>query len=292
MFNPHLACDAVLGSIPYPQCLLYKLNGVRGGVQGGVLTSRQLKPIPNHYVRGVLSDPDLDHFEGELVVGAFDHPDVFTNSTSGVMSEEGEPDFCWYMFDFFHPTLPFIDRIQLVSEKAAEYEDSRIQAVPWKIIHSDEELEEETSVALSLGYEGSVLRRPTALYKEGRSTSREASFMRYVPWHRSEAIIQEIIEGQINQNESKRNALGYLEKSSHKNNKVGSGRAGAAVVFDVKTGMGFKVPILGVELQNEVWLHRDDYRGKILKYKFRSPVKGGGAPRFPQWEGIRHPDDL
>ena len=121
--------------------------------------------------------------------------------------------------------------------------------------------------------------------------------MRWVPWHRSEALILSIQEGKVNKNESVRNALGYLEKSSHKENKVGSGRAGSVTVRDLKTGIEFNMAIPGVELQEDVTANPKKYLAQALKYKFKQPVKVGGKPRFPiwesaEWEGLRHPDDM
>lgn len=147
------------------------------------------------------------------------------------------------------------------------------------------------------GYEGGVLRAAKLRYKQGRSTLLEGSFMRWVPWHTSEAVILQIHEGRVNQNESVKNALGYLEKSSHMENMVGSGRAGSVTVKDVKTGIVFKMAVPDVATEQDVWDHPEKYLQKLLKYKFKKPVKVGGKPRFPQWqscawEGIRHPDDM
>lgn len=294
-FNPHLAAEAILGQINYGEDGLYalpKYNGVRGGVQSSLLLSRQLKPIPNDYIRTVLSDPSLSNYEGEIVVGDYGHEDVFVRSTSGVMTEAGFPDFTWFMFDMYHPTLPFYERLRLVHAKAAEYDDSRLQAVHFKVVHNDAELVAFSDECLSKRFEGVVLRDPYSLYKEGRSTELEGSFMRFVPWHKGEAVILDIIEGKVNKNESVRNELGYLEKSSHKENKVGSGRAGSFLVQDLKTGIQFKMPVPGVELQNDVMQNKSKYLAKVAHYQFKSPVKRGGAPRFPQYLGLRHPDDM
>lgn len=298
-WNPMLASDFEEGVVDYSEGFLFlpKLNGVRGGVQDGVLVSRQLKPIPNDYVRGLFSLPELSNIDGELVVGDFSDPNVFTNSTSGVMTVEGFPEVRLWCFDFYHPTMPFIDRIQKVHEILRGFYDERLVPVEYHWVTSDAEVEALGVSFVEAGYEGGVLRKASLTYKEGRSTLKEAGFMRWVPWHRSEAVILSIQEGKVNKNESVRNALGYLEKSSHKENKVGSGRAGSVSVRDLKTGIEFNMAIPGVELQKEVMAHPEKFLNQTLKYKFKSPVKVGGKPRFPQWsdvawEGLRHPDDM
>lgn len=289
-----LASDFEEGVLDYSEGFLFlpKLNGVRGEIQDGRLLSRQLKPIPNDYVRGLFSIPELSGIGAELVVGAFDDPNVFTNSTSGVMTVEGFPDVRLWGFDYYHPTMPFIDRIQEVHRILSGFEDERITPVDYHWVHSDAEVESLGNAFVSAGYEGGVLRKATLTYKEGRSTLKEAGFMRWVPWHRSEALILSIQEGKVNKNESVRNALGYLEKSSHKDNKVGSGRAGSVSVRDIHSGIEFNMAIPGVALQEDVMAHPENYLNKHLKYKFKLPVKVGGRPRFPQWEGLRHPDDM
>jgi len=46
------------------------------------------------------------------------------------------------------------------------------------------------------------------------------------------------------------------------------------------------------ELQKRVWSFQEQYIGQIAHYKFKPPVKAGGKPRFSQYEGLRHPDDM
>lgn len=292
IWNPMLAGEAVLGSVEYPTVALPKLNGIRGLNQGGLMYARSLKPIPNDYVRELFSLPELDGLEGELVVGDYAHEEVFSNSTSGVMTKEGVPPIQWHIFDMFHPNWHFVDRLAAAREVVYAFDDPRITIVEAKVLQNDDELVEFSNYALGAGYEGLVLRDPYATYKQGRSTSKEGGFLRYCPWFRSEAVVIAIEEGKVNLNESKRDERGYLKKSSHKANKVGSGRAGAFVVRDVVTGVQFNMPVPTVALQQEVMANVDKWIGRLIKYKYKPPVIKGGKPRFPQYEGLRHPDDM
>lgn len=291
-FNPMLAAEGVLGQIPYPIIAMPKLNGVRGENQDGVLLPRSLKKIKNNFTRNLFSVPELTNLEGELVVGPFDDEEVFVASTSGVGTIMGEPDVKWHVFDYFHPTRPYSERLKLRDAAVAASGHPSVVLVPWKVIYSDEELVAYSDWALSKGYEGLVLRDPLGKYKQGRSTAAEAGFMRYCAWLKGEARILAIHEGEINNNESKVDALGFKKKSSHKENKVGSGQAGAWTVEDLVTGIQFNMPVPGDALQKAVWADPESYIGKLSHYYYKPAVKIGGKPRFPQHKGFRDPDDM
>lgn len=291
-FNPMLAAEGVLGKISYPKVALHKHNGVRGLNQFGQLVARSLKPIPNAHTRSLFSGKALTNLDGELVVGDPYDEEVFSTSTSGVMSHDGKPDVRWFLFDFFHPTAPFIERLYMRDHLIADVGNEYLEGIGWVILHSDEDLIRYSDNALAMGLEGLVLRDPDATYKEGRSTAKEEGFMRFCPWMRSEAIITAVHEGEVNLNVSKVNELGYLKKSSHKENKVGSGRAGAFTAVDVVTGVEFNMPVPTVKLQDEVWANPQKYIGALAKYKFKPAVKVGGKPRFPQFEGLRSKLDM
>jgi len=290
-FKPMLAAEGADGDITYPKIALPKHNGVRGLVSDGVLLARSLKPIVNKYTSSLFSYHELNGLEGELVVGDPFHEEVFTNTTSGVTSVGGEPDVCWYLFDMYHPTKPFSERLAELAQRAERYDTKYVQVIPHFVVNSDLEVQEYAEWALSKGFEGLVLRDPDAKYKEGRATSLENTFLRYVPWFTSEAEILGVTEGEINTNESKPNELGNLKKSTSKAGKIPSGRAGTFQVRDLKTGTEFSMSVPTVALQELVWKDTSKYVGKIARYKFKIGVKKD-MPRFAQYEGIRDPIDM
>lgn len=292
LWNPMLAAEGELGKISYPKIGLPKLNGVRACNQKGDLLARSLKPIPNIHTRSLFSKLEADGLEGELVVGNLADEEVFSNSTSGVMTRAGSPSVVWHLFDIYHPTLPFYKRLEDLYTLHEGIAIPYTQAVESKVLKNDDDTQEYASWALRNGYEGLVLRDPLAPYKNGRSTQREQGFMRFCPWLRSEAIILEIIEGTINQNESVKNELGYLKKSTHKENLVGSGQAGSVRVRDIKTGIEFTMSVPTDKLQKYMWANKQEFLNKLVKYKFKPAVIIGGKPRFPQWEGLRDPLDM
>jgi len=285
--RPMLAAEAILGQITYPKLVSPKLNGVRGLVINGVLMARSLKKIPNQYCQYLFSRERLTGFDGELVVGPFNAEEVFTESTSGVMSQEGTPDVSFWVFDFFmEPNMRLVDRIKALKAAYHSALQANVVLVPYKLIHSDTELKAFDKWAQATGYEGTVLRDPNANYKFGRSTEKEQGFLRYVEWLTSEAVILRIDERMHNANPQKQNELGYAKRSSHKDNKIPMGVAGSMLVRDLKTKVEFNVTIGGDELQADFWKNRKGYPGKIIRYKFRAPVKGL-TPRFPILEGFR-----
>lgn len=293
LIKPMLAAEGVLGNITYPKLVSAKLNGVRGFNPSGSLVSRTLKPIPNLHTRAKFSGQAFAGLDGELVVGHFGDPSVFSRSTSGVMSHKGEPDVKWYVFDIIDTTLPFSERCKLLEKRVKALPAwMDVVLVPHRIINSDEELVAFHDECVELGYEGVVIRNMDDMYKLGRSTEKEQGFMRFVLWHRSECEILSVLEEKTNTNEATKNELGRTKRSSSKAGMVGSGTAGSALVRDIHTNQEFGVPLGTDEECEAVWSNIENFIGKIYTYKFRTPVKPGGLPRFPGLEGERHKDDL
>jgi DNA ligase 1 len=290
--RPMLATSAVVGKIRYPKLVSPKYNGVRGFVHNGKLMARSLKTIPNHHTRELFSSEDYEGFDGELIVGAFGHKDVFVNTQSGVTTLEGEPDVRFFVFDLFNSESVLKKRVKELKKRVDDCTNNRIVCVKYHLVKSDEQLIALDHTFLEQGFEGSVLRDPDGPYKYGRSTEREQGFMRFCYWHTSEAEILDIEERMHNANPSRLNELGYSDKSSHKANMVPTGTAGTFVVKDVHTGQKVRMPVPGTALQVALWQDIKKYVGQIIRYKFRSPAKVGGLPRFPQYEGFRSPIDM
>ena len=78
--------------LSYPLLASPKLDGVRALIINGIVMSRSFKPIPNAHVQELFGRPEYNGLDGELIVGAPTDKDVYRNTTSGVMSQAGEPD--------------------------------------------------------------------------------------------------------------------------------------------------------------------------------------------------------
>src|SRR5262245_16576926 len=84
-----------LSQIKFPVLLTPKLDGIRCLKVNGRAVSRKFLPIPNHHVRTLIEQHLPDGVDGELMCpGA-----MFNQTTSRIMSQEGTPDFEYYVFD-------------------------------------------------------------------------------------------------------------------------------------------------------------------------------------------------
>lgn len=136
------------------------------------------------------------------------------------------------------------------------------------------------------------MRRPDAPYLTGRGQAHDGGFLRYCLWLRSEARITGITERENNTNKAKINELGFQTRSFEKAGMVKAGVAGAFECEDEVLGWKFSMLIPTDKLQKEVWENPTKFLGALAKYKYRPPVKKGGGPRFPTFEGIRDPKDM
>lgn len=295
-FKPMLASDAK--DIRFPVYASPKLDGIRASIVDGVPVSRTLKPIPNQFVRDYFEGyPHTTGLDGELTVGPANDKNVMQATTSGVMSKSGEPDFTYWVFDFWTaPAMPYGERLRLMERafKGSEFirDIARVKLLPQTLIHSASELSAYEQIQLEHGYEGIMIRDPKGVYKYGRSTAREGYLLKVKRFADSEAVIVGFEELLHNANEATVNALGQTERSSHSANKVPMGTLGALKVRDVGTGIEFSIGTGYTAAQRQqLWDNRDTILNSVVKYKhFEVGVKD--APRFPVWLGFRDSIDM
>lgn len=279
-----------VSTLKFPLYASYKLDGVRALIVDGVVMSRSLKPIPNKHVQHCFGRPSLNGLDGELIIGPSNAKDVYTKTTSGVMSIEGEPNVIFYIFDKFD----HIGKTDSRFGKAASYHDEYYDVlwVPQKLISSEFELKHFEDAVLSYGYEGVMLRHPDALYKYGRSTLKEGALMKLKRFEDSEAVIFGFTEEMQNTNEKKLNELGQQARSHKKAGMVGKGSLGNFIVRDIKTDVEFEIGSGFTQADREIfWAKRDDLVGQIIKYKF-FPVGIKDKPRHPVYLGFRSKIDM
>lgn len=282
-FKPMLADPHVDELIRFPCLASPKLDGVRAIVRGGVVLSRSLKPIPNKHVQKLFGH--LEHFDGELIVGESNHPDVLRKTVSGVMKADGEPDVNYHVFD--HVEYPHFE-YQLRWEALCEYEN--VYLVPQAEIVSHYELRKYEEDILAQGYEGVMLRDPNGHYKFGRSTAREGLLVKVKRFHDAEFEIVGFEERMHNANEATVSELGRTKRSSHKANKHGRGDLGALILkygdttFNCGTGFSDEERAL-------IWANQDQFRGRLAKVKyFAYGIKD--VPKLPSYLGIRDARDM
>jgi DNA ligase-1 len=281
--RPMLASSADMSSLRFPMFLSPKLDGVRAMVIDGQLRTRSLKPVANLYTQAKFSLPELTGLDGELIVGAPSHPDVYRTTNSAVSTIIGEPDVKFYVFDNFAIN-------GLYNEREATLWgilNPDVLRVPQQIVYDLNEVNHWEALYLRMGYEGVMLRRDVSPYKQGRSTANEQYLLKVKRFEDSDAEILGVEELMHNANEAKTNELGYTERSSHKENMVGTGRMGALVVRDIHSKVEFKIGTGFDDAErNAQWPI-----GAIVKYKFQ-PAGVKDKPRFPVFLGMRQASDL
>lgn len=282
-----------------------KLDGIRALKIDGHLVSRTLKPIRNNYIREVLETILPDGADGEILVGAGTN---FQETSSGVMSEEGKPNFIYYMFDLVNKD--FLDEFYVLRVNAMEHwfmehwfaktkilpvyraSDFVKLVVPFEI-KSLEELKAYEEKCLSAGYEGVILRTYNSPYKCGRATEKQQWLLKIKRFADDEAVVIGFGEKMHNDNVAKTDALGHTKRSSAKDGLVPAGTLGYLSVKDLKTNVEFEIGSgFDDNLRKEIWNNQVKYLGQVVKYKHFAITGTKDKPRFPIFLGFRHPDDL
>jgi len=275
-----------VGKLKFPVLCTPKLDGIRCLKINGVALSRKFKPIPNKFIQSVMSSLP-DGLDGELMVAE----SSFNEIQSSVMSEDGEPNFEYWIFDFVKDSLSksYRDRIADLNNLSLP---KNCKIISYTEVNSETELSSYEKSMLYSGYEGVMIRSASGPYKNGRSTEREGFLLKLKKFSDSEAEILGFEERLKNENVAELDELGYTKRAYKKENLVPADTLGAFIVKDIHTGQQFKVSTgLDDSLRKSIWNDRNSYLGKLLKYKYQ-PSGMKDLPRFPVFLGFRHKDDL
>jgi DNA ligase-1 len=295
MFKPMLAgslkAPFTLDAYRFPVLVSPKLDGVRATVQGGVVLSRSLKPIPNLHVQALLGRPELEGLDGELIVGDPAAADAFRVSSSAVMSVTGTPKFVFHVFDKFS-TGSFSSRLAAATAVVDGVSLPYVQMVPHSLVSEQDTLLALEAISVERGYEGLMIRSPKGPYKQGRSTANEGFLLKLKRFVDGEGEVLDLIEQNANLNTAFTDELGHTKRSSHQAGKAGKGTLGAYMVRNLETGVVHKVSPTGTLAERQaIWDDADNVIGKILTFKF-FPTGGKDKPRFPQFVGFRDTSDM
>lgn len=289
-FRPLLAIEHTkVKAQKYPMYLSEKLDGIRCIVFGGVGYSRSLKPIPNASIQAYFKQHAdiLEGLDGELIVGDKNAPDVFNQSTSGVMRQSGEPDFTFWVFDKYY----FGGYTSRIGKIPTELPD-RVRFLPSYYVENEEEVNKHEAEFLAIGAEGVMLRDPHSMYKCGRSGTKNPELQKVKRFVDNEFEIIGFEPKYENHNEAKTNELGRTERSTAKAGMVPVDLMGALILRaesgEVFTcGSGFND-----QLRVQLWQQRDSLVGQLAKVKYFDVGTGYKVPRFPVFIAIRHKDDM
>lgn len=290
MFKPLLAGTIEdTSAVEYPVLASPKLDGIRCLIIDGKAVSRNLKPIPNRHIREMLESAlNLVNVDGELISG-----ETFQSSSSGIMSQEGNPSFMYNIFDTrFNDegAFSFECRFAMLKHIVNKLKLPWLKLVEHVVINNETELLEYETKCLAEGHEGVMVRSFGGIYKQGRSTVREGILLKLKRFVDAEATVVGYEEMMHNENEAKKNVFGRTERSSHKANMTPLGVLGAlrvrfnSVEFNIGTGFD-------AATRSALWTNQKALIGKQVKFKYQA-VGVLEAPRFPVFLGFRDKGDL
>lgn len=286
----------------FPIGMMPKIDGVRANKFTSLLTGRSMEPHANWHVTSHFSLASYDGFDGEMAAEIDTHPDLCRLTSSALSTREGTPNIVWHLFDYVTyqtQDLSYQERYAALQAKVeALQEESPIlknflQVVPLVIVHSLDELKAQHLAWIEQGYEGSILRTLQGKHKSGRSTQKEGDLARIKDFVEEDAVVLRILEGEKNNNEAKKNALGQTERSSHKANKVPNGMVGKLVCQEVKTGKIILVAPGRMPHKDRLKYFQNPELliGQTIKYKyFNHGIKD--QPRFATFQSIRIESDM
>lgn len=270
-----------------------KLDGIRCTILNAQPHTRSLKLIPNKFVRQALSHSSLTGLDGELIEGAANDPKVFNRSQSAFMSEGGQPDWKYYLFDdVTDPSAPFRVRQASLRSRVQGRLNDRIVILEQVQCTTLQDVLDYEAWALEQGYEGLILRDPSMPYKYGRSTYKQAGMLKMKRFKDSEAEIIGFEELMRNQNEARIDNLGLQRRSAHKAGKVAGNTLGKLLVRDIHHGWEFAIGSgFDDATRHSIWNQQDRYLGKVVTYKYQ-PHGMKDLPRIPVFKGFRDKVDM
>lgn len=290
-----------MASVALPTLASRKIDGIRALCRANPetgkpeLVSRTLKLIPNKATQERFAHKEYIGLDGELVVGNPFDKNLMQQTTSGVMSEDGDPKANWHVFDKWDwPKEPYYSRAAQAKNLVHEWEmlnpDCGLVWVPHHVVNSLDEIYALEETWVNEGYEGMMLRHPMSPYKMNRSTLREGYLLKVKRFEDDEAVIIGVKEQETNNNEATTDERGFTKRSTHQANKTAAGMLGAVLVrgisgrwndVEFEVGTGFTK-----EQRVNLWEGRNYLTGKVICYK-HFPVGVKDKPRFPTFKAFR-----
>lgn len=295
-FKPLLAFTVNdLSQLTYPLYASIKLDGIRTIVLNGTVFSRSMKPIRSKAVQQLFGRPEFNGLDSEVLYGEWNAADVFNQTTQAVMSFDLKPGFDssklkLAVFDYVDPVGFYNDRLSLAREIVNRNNISQAVVLSQQLIKSESELLEFEETALSMGYEGVMVRSILGRYKQGRSTAREGILGKIKRFVDAEATVIGFEERLHNTNEAKTNEIGHTQRSQAKGGMIGTDTLGALTCIcdgiQFSMGSGFN------DAQRaEVWNNKEKYLGKMAKFKYQK-IGMKDSYRMPIFLGWRDQDDM
>lgn len=317
--SPMLASEYHIGLLKFPLLASPKIDGIRCVITKGAdglvdAFTRSGKPIRNRFIRERIGLTPFAGLDGELVVGPASAPNVYNVTSSGVMREDGEPDFTYWVFDLYGVspdgrTDLFYDQRNVTASRIIQdgpggmqtgiglgkTSDGRIRMLKQVWLHSMEELDIFEAECLGLGYEGIMIRNAGTVYKYGRSTAKGGELLKVKRVSHDEAIIIGFEEQFTNNNEAFTDELGRTKRSSAKEGLAAADTLGAFVCTNDEKwpGQTFNVGpgVLTHAERKAVWDQREAHMGRLVSFKHLAHG-AKDKPRHGRFNGFRDPSDM
>ena len=308
--RPMLASNEVvdlesLDRIRYPVIASPKIDAWRSFNYLGEPHTRSGKTIPNEHTRIVLSLPELNGLDGELVCGSPDDlsaaidPNAMQRAQSAFSTHAGQPEFTWYIFDDLerhHNNYWDWWRGQLsprFSGPGVFKLPSFCKLIPQVFITNDNELSQFVRETLDQGYEGVVTRDPKSPYKHGRSTRKQEWSLKIKEYTYEEGILVMLNERMENQNIAERDELGYLKRSGHQAGKVGANTLGSFTLRRPNSPETFNVGCghLDAGERQRIWDLSNTVQ-PIITFRHFATTGVVNRPRQAQFVAFRAKEDL
>lgn len=285
--------EALIGEPTFPCDIYPKIDGFRGLAVDGTMMSATIKPLPNRHLQALAAQ--LPHgLDCEITVGTPNASDVFAKTRVGCMTEDGEFDFIFNVFDQHHtPDMPHHARLAAIKEAVDSLSpDLRLICNVLKAVrvHNMRELESAEAAFIAAGYEGVIGRDPDSPYKYGKSTAKELAMWKLKRFQDAEAVIVGAVELMRNNNAATVDARGLTVRGQTKANKTAAGVLGALIVES--NGMQFEVGTgFSAKQRDLLWQMRDSLVGQFITYKW-FPHGTEDRPRHAVFKNFRDAIDI
>jgi len=284
--KPMLASKLDFDTLKYPVLVSPKIDGIRAITINGAIYSRSLKLLPNRFIQAE-ARAFVHGLDGEIVVGSATHPNCMQNTSSGVMSYDGKPDFKFLVFDAYNCPGSYSLRLNYLYNATSIDYHARVKVVKQDLCQNQADIQIKMNEYINAGYEGLMVRSLDGKYKHGRSTVREGYLLKHKIFESEWAQVVGFEEFMHNGNELKTDNLGYAERSSHKDNMVPMNMLGALVVKSpkwpntFKVGSGFDFP-----MRKHIWENRELYMSRSVEFVYQ-PHGVLDVPRMPVFKAFR-----
>lgn len=250
----------------------YKVDGIRGRIENGLVMTRKDKPVPSIYIHELASQFKIpEGFEFEMISGnPYDEP--FKRTVSAVMTKGDDPRYIsFYFFDRI-ADKPFYRRMDDVYQwvenirSKDKFVGNLFNILPQTVCYSMEDIDKFYAQALEEGAEGIVIKKLDAPYKFGRSTPSKQEMIKRKGIQDETGILLEVVP-QESDDPTRQGVAGSLTVK------------GPCGIFNIGTGFTF-----------EEGAYLLENRARLIGSKIDYSFMGYGTdqrPRHPRFKGIR-----